>query len=355
MVTSGTPTHPAALRSAAGSRMYLVIHYVTYVGIVAHASFIGLFAWLHLPLLAVFNVYSVAAWVAARIANRRRYPTLALCLLSTEVVGHAVLATSLLGWNSGFDLYLWPVIPFLMFHDQLRTRFAVLGSLAVGAIDLALRITTFQGEHLPLPFWVPYLNIVIPLLALGVISVYFRFASIDVERRMEQLAMTDSLTRLPNRRSMRDSLELEAARFARHGTRYSVVLADIDGFKNINDSSGHEAGDQALRALANALRATLRAQDQVARWGGEEFLCLLPQTELREAGIVAERLRAAVEELNFAVAGQTISATMTFGVATAEKASSGEDCVRRADRALYLGKEQGKNRVVLEAKTEQAA
>jgi diguanylate cyclase (GGDEF)-like protein len=335
------------------SRMVPVVHYVTYVGISAHALFIGVFAWLGLPLLAAFNVFSVAAWVAARVANHRRAAGVAVLLLFVEVTSHAILACRLLGWTSGFHYYLIPIVPFLMFHDRLSTRAAVIGSAAVTATYVLLRAATI--DVVP-SFVAPgvlravaYGNIAIPLVALGVISFYFRLASIEVERHMESLAMTDPLTRLPNRRRMRELLEAERVRCARDGHPFGVVLGDIDGFKLINDTLGHDCGDHVLAEVGGVLRGVLRAQDAVARWGGEEFLFLLPDTDLRGAGVVAEKLRGALEASKINFAERHVPVAMTFGVAVCIRGTTVPDAIARADRALYCGKHAGKNQVVLES------
>lgn len=335
------------------SRMVPVVHNLTYVGIVAHALFIGVFAWLGLPALAAFNVLSVAAWVGARVANQRRYPGVAVLLLFLEVSSHAIFACHVLGWNSGFHYYLVPVVPFLMFHDRLSTRTAVLGSAAVTLTYLLLRAATI--DVVP-SFVAPavlravdYGNIAIPLAALAIISVHFRMASIEVERGMESLAMTDALTRLPNRRRMRELLEAERVRCARDGHPFGVVLGDIDGFKLINDTLGHDCGDHVLAEVAGALRGVLRAQDAVARWGGEEFLFLLPDTDLHGAGVVAEKLRAALQAAAITFAERRVPVAMTFGVAVVTRGTTVQDAIARADRALYSGKHGGKNQVVLES------
>jgi diguanylate cyclase len=330
-----------------------VVRYVTIVGISAHALFIGVFAWLGLPLLAVVNVFSVAAWMGARVANDRRLPGVAVLLLFVEIVSHAILACRVLGWNSGFHYYLIPIVPFLMFHDRLSTPAAVVGSVAVTAIYLLLRAATI--DVVP-TFVAPaalraidYGNIAIPLVALGIISIYFRLASLEVERHMEGLAMTDALTRLPNRRHMRELLEGERVRCARDGHPFGVVLGDIDGFKIINDTRGHDCGDHVLTEVAVALRSVLRAQDSVARWGGEEFLFLLPDTDLLGAGVVAEKLRGALVAAQISFAERHVSVGMTFGVAVCTRGTTVEDAIGRADRALYSGKHAGKNQVVLES------
>jgi diguanylate cyclase (GGDEF)-like protein len=338
---------------AAASRMYPVIRYVTYVGIIAHAAFVAVFASLGLGLLAAFNVYSVASWVGARLANERGRPGAAILLLFVEILSHAILACHLLGWNSGFHYYLIPLVPFLMFHDRISTRTAIVGSVIVMATYLLLRAATIDvapsGISAAALRAIDYGNIAVPLIALAIISGYFRLASIDVERSMEALAMTDALTKLPNRRRMRELLEAERVRCARGGHPFGVVLGDIDAFKLINDTRGHDCGDHVLTEVAAALRGVLRAQDAVARWGGEEFLFLLPDTDLGGAGVVAEKLRATLEATAIAFAERLVPVAMTFGVAVCTRGTTVKDAIGRADRALYSGKVAGKNQVVLES------
>lgn len=125
-----------------------------------------------------------------------------------------------------------------------------------------------------------------------IISVYFRFASVEAEQAMETLAMTDPLTRLANRRRMRDLLEVERVRYQRNQRPFAVIVADVDDFKKVNDQQGHDRGDHVLMHVANLMRAVVRAQDCIARWGGEEFLFLLPDTDL-EARASSPRRSAA--------------------------------------------------------------
>jgi diguanylate cyclase (GGDEF)-like protein len=339
------------MSSAQTSRAYWVVHYTTYVGISAHAAFIPLFFWLGVPAMAWFNVYSVAAWIAGRIANQRMQAQLAAWLLTSEVMAHAILACHFVGWHSGFYYYLFPLIPFLIFNDQLPTRTVVLGSSAIAVVFYALRVFTI--DVVPPAGWagraafVEYVNMGVPLTALVIISVYFRFASVEAEQAMETLAMTDPLTRLANRRRMRDLLEVERVRFQRNQKPFTVIIADVDDFKKINDHQGHDCGDHVLMHVANIMRSVVRAQDCIARWGGEEFLFLLPDTDLNGAGIVAEKVRSAVEKSDITFLGKPLHVTMTFGVAMHSGGAKVDECVRLADAALYTGKSAGKNRVVV--------
>src|SRR4051812_3750784 len=149
--------------------MVPVVHYVTLVGISSHAVFVAVFFALGLPTLALFNVYSVASWIGARVLNRT-HPQLAAFLLFVEVVSHGVLASLLLGWNSGFHYYLIPVVPFLLFHDRLSTRIVIAGSALVTAIYILLRVATIDvvpGAISPVILrLIEYGNMAIPLTAL---------------------------------------------------------------------------------------------------------------------------------------------------------------------------------------------
>ena len=161
-------------------------------------------------------------------------------------------------------------------------------------------------------------------------------------------AITDELTGLVNRRRFLEALRSEITRGRRLGGRLSVVLADLDGFKSINDRFGHHAGDEVLIAFADLLRAHGRDVDVAARLGGEEFAILLPETGLEGASAVADRLRRSLAELRIRVGiGEEVSVTASFGVAELGDAQSVDGLLRAADSALYRAKERGKNRVEL--------
>jgi len=158
--------------------------------------------------------------------------------------------------------------------------------------------------------------------------------------KMEELATHDALTGVYNRRKFNELTAVELERVRRYGEPLSFVLLDIDHFKRVNDTLGHEAGDEVLVALAEVLRDAVRAVDSVARWGGEEFVALLPQVEEGGAVELAERLRLTVRER--ALAG---GVTVSCGVAQHRPPESADDLFARADRALYRAKEGGRDRV----------
>lgn len=174
--------------------------------------------------------------------------------------------------------------------------------------------------------------------------------TIELEKayqKIKLLALTDPLTNLSNRRDMLEKIESEKTRRKRGGSPLSLVLADIDDFKKINDTHGHEWGDYVLVHLANLMKSIIRKQDSIARWGGEEFLFLLPETDQQGAVAITEKVRQVIAKTAFKFKDQTLMISMTFGVCTLHDNSIDTDeCLRNADSALYEGKNSGKNRVV---------
>lgn len=174
-------------------------------------------------------------------------------------------------------------------------------------------------------------------------------AELDLQRRAEQAASylcqsrTDELTGLPNRRVFNDELARSLAGWRDCGIPFSLVLADIDRFKSVNDSFGHLAGDTVLADVARALQAAVRANDVVARFGGEEFALLLPNTDAAGAQQVAERVRQLVETARFVFDSALISVTVSCGATIVLQGDDAETLLKRCDAALYAAKHEGRN------------
>ncbi|MEF8748598.1 MAG: GGDEF domain-containing protein [Candidatus Accumulibacter propinquus] len=166
---------------------------------------------------------------------------------------------------------------------------------------------------------------------------------VAANQELEQLARVDALTGLQNRNSANERLRQEFLRLKRSGHLYVVLFMDIDYFKAINDTYGHDTGDQVLRHVATVLKDTLRESDFVARYGGEEFLAVLPETNAEGALRLAETVRQTVSRHAFPVAERV---TVSIGVAMATDQDKNEEvAVRRADTALYQAKADGRNAV----------
>jgi len=178
---------------------------------------------------------------------------------------------------------------------------------------------------------------------------------IDLEKRqheslerMQKMATHDSLTDLFNRRALYDIAENELARARRENKPVSLVMMDIDHFKNVNDEHGHNIGDQALRMVAHIILEKIRGYDTAGRWGGEEFLLVLPGTYLEEARQIAERVRQGIESAKIQLqGGKHLNLQASFGVSAAmpEDLLTFDLLVHQADEALYDAKGEGRNRV----------
>ena len=166
---------------------------------------------------------------------------------------------------------------------------------------------------------------------------------------IKNIAIYDTLTGLYNRRYFEERLVLDAQKSFYGGTPLSLVMADIDHFKKVNDTFGHTEGDRVLFEIANLLKASVRKKDTVARYGGEEFILILPETGLGEASMIAERIRKLVESTLFEIANARINLTVSMGISNfpSHRAKSKEELVKMADQALYDAKRGGRNKVCI--------
>jgi diguanylate cyclase (GGDEF)-like protein len=167
--------------------------------------------------------------------------------------------------------------------------------------------------------------------------------------QLQNQAHTDDLTGVANRRHFMEELNKELARYRRHGTPFAVAVLDVDHFKNVNDTFGHDAGDRVLCAIARCLVETLRAYDGVGRIGGEEFGILLPNTSLQAAEETCKRLLARLRSEEVSVEEGTIRVTASIGVSAGNPTTRGaESIIKAADKNLYAAKAGGRNRVVVD-------
>jgi len=159
---------------------------------------------------------------------------------------------------------------------------------------------------------------------------------------LEEISSTDQLTGLHNRYQVREIFDFEIAQSKRYHTDLSIIMMDLDHFKLINDTYGHTVGDQFLQEIANILKSTLREAELIVRWGGEEFLIIVPKANLEKVSEIAERLRTTIEAKKFTTVGHR---TASFGITTFIENDSLDSMLLRADNALYRAKEHGRNRI----------
>jgi diguanylate cyclase (GGDEF)-like protein len=241
------------------------------------------------------------------------------------------------------NLYLLPVITSALTLGKLAT----LGNVGLIAACYILLGSASFVEFLTLRFVAGFAAQLAPVLLVAYITTMF---SADIRYGLQHaklLAETDDLTGLFNTRGFAIAANRLFGQATRYGRPASVLMIDSDNLKYINDTHGHEAGSRLLRQIANAVQSELRATDVPARYGGDEFIVLLPETPPKGAMDVAERIRNAIASRPLAINGQNVAATVSVGIACyPEDGRTLDALATRADRALYQAKQEGRNRVV---------
>jgi diguanylate cyclase (GGDEF)-like protein len=338
-------------------RFFLVLNHCAVLGLVVHTLLIPVFILVGCGVLASLNVASAMLWAGALFLNRHGRHNLALALVYGEVLTHSIVAVTEIGWASGFQYYLLLAPPMLFFsHLKTREKLALMALAGMTLVGLQLVGSFLPPVHNISPGLLALLsigNLTTAFVVLAFLIYYYHYIAVRAESAMmrtndelARLASTDPLTGLINRRKMVEELNREVERFMRSYQSFAILLADMDDFKLVNDRFGHEAGDHVLQQLALLMGRLTRQVDRVARWGGEEFMLLLPGTDRPGALRVAEKLRDAVASHPFFYNGERLVPTITVGVAIFEPGEQVDRCILRADHALYRGKQQGKNRVV---------
>ncbi len=168
---------------------------------------------------------------------------------------------------------------------------------------------------------------------------------LELSKKHQQLAHFDPLTELSNRRDALRILEQEQAISIRNKEPLSVILCDVDYFKKVNDQYGHNTGDAVLKGLAQLFTDNIREQDYIARWGGEEFLFIFPQTVAKSANIIAEKIQQKIQNHSVDCEGRTIKVTVSMGIEEFSEGQSIDEVINGADKYLYLAKDSGRNQI----------
>lgn len=314
-------------------------------------AFFFIFHYLGSPILAWINVFSVPMYAIAWWALKTRRNVLALTLIWIEVLIHATLGSLLIGWEAGFYYYLLMFIPALIAGNRSFRR-AAGEVLFLWLFYIVLYMATRLVEPLQ-PIAAGALQ-GIYLFNLSVVFGMFSYLSLYYMRTVKQahaslryMATIDPLTRLYNRRHVAElaNREILGNGVCSNGAELAFLLMDIDHFKQINDHYGHDCGDQVLSEVSQLLTVTLRDKDYLGRWGGEEFLAVLPDADARQALQVAERVRQVVAGHDWSRYCLDTPVTLSIGVSQHRAGEALSEAVARADAALYAGKHGGRNRV----------
>lgn len=197
------------------------------------------------------------------------------------------------------------------------------------------------------------LRLILSFLTMTFLSALYEYSrmqsyknALEISSQYQKLAMCDPLTKLANRRNASTVLQQEKSRVSRNNEPLSILLCDLDHFKAVNDKYGHNGGDKVLIDLSRVFKENVRQQDCVARWGGEEFLFILPQTSAEQAAIIAEKIRANVQNHTIMFLEHQINVTISIGIAQLEADQTIDELINNADKCLYQAKELGRNRII---------
>ncbi len=313
----------------------------------------------HYGVYSLFPLGFLGIYAAAFYLTYSSRTVMAFYLVIILGVGWCFLSTDLFGWNTGAQ-YVYPLLLVYIFngtHRSITRKIVDAGILAaVGTVTFAMSITgsavflISRGELVVQET----LNMLSTFFSLGLITVIFSKDTLDAEkklmeynREMTHQAETDALTGLMNRRAGEKYFKEICRTSAKQGFFINVAMGDIDFFKKVNDTYGHDAGDDVLKALAEVFKNFVEQKGAAVRWGGEEFLFVLIGMNADDAAIEMEHLRETIEELTIHACGEELHVTMTFGLEDVGRDQSLEDVLEAADRKLYMGKARGRNQVVL--------
>ncbi len=339
----------------------LILHAVT----ILHAIFVVFFVLTDIKVMAVYNFAVMFAYqgIVLLIKNKKTY--LAYILTCIEVVVHAILATLFVGFGSGFQVYCVAMIAvscYTTFTWECFKKgtgetiaFSLFSTFGYFVCYIFSKYFTPLREISEIAETIMYI-----VNALFMFLIIFSFMMLlfwDINHRsdklmakntqLDEMSKKDPLTKLYNRRYMNYELNRRMSYLMGEGRIFGLIMADIDNFKSVNDTYGHEAGDDVLIAVANEFTNALRGDDCVCRWGGEEFLVVINGNH-QITSDVAERIRKRIEELTIETGEHKLKVTMTFGVSESIPGLKVEKLIQIADERLYKGKQNGKNCVVKE-------
>lgn len=279
-----------------------------------------------------------------------------------EVIVMVTASILTIGWDAGFQCYLFAAItgsfyfPFIIKGSKRNILSLVLSVLLIVVFFLNYLLSSMLNPFEPLSdTWMHLLFIVNSLIAL-VLMVGFSFLFVwellskqkilELQNeQLDELAHKDPLTHLYNRRSMNKKMDERMLELKKTGRRFTLVLGDIDDFKHVNDTYGHDVGDLVLTTIADIISRNVGSQDVVCRWGGEEILIMM--NESLESGLLTvEKIRKAVEDNVCESENGDVRVTMTFGAAESIPGFTIEHLIQQSDDRLYYGKRNGKNQIV---------
>ena len=322
---------------------------IVQIAFAIHVLLLGLFLIVELPMMWMTNALSVMAYIACLLAIKHRLYRCAGMLICIEIIAHAAIATWVLGWDSNFHFYVFCIVPIIAFgfHSspvRRRCLSAAVLIVTVGGYLLRNRVPLASISEQAQDVFGAVNALTATALLLHATALSVRF-NLSMHMNLYHSAHRDSLTNLYTRRRVLQRLRQLGG--GRRELPTAMVLIDIDHFKQINDQYGHDTGDVVLQQVAEVIASCVRTTDIAARWGGEEFLVLMPNTPFDDARVIAERILTHLREQAGLTRQVSVTLTATLAVAILKDGETFRDALNRADQRLYEGKQEGRNRVML--------
>lgn len=332
---------------------------------IVHFIFCIIFLSMRIFPMTIYNIFIFIMyfWLSKKLSENKSLLNIYYIYIA-EILVHSTIATICIGWQFAFMYYLIGLIPvsfYLTFSVSVfkRRLFYPFFTSALVLIDFfCVRIYSLNFAPLYPNTRTAYmvtLSTINYLIGFGCTFLFSALFAIEVnsmqlmmeseQEKLEDQASYDPLTHFLNRRTMDERLTSAHRNAIINNVNYSLIMCDIDHFKQFNDTYGHDCGDFVLQCISKIISAQTRGKDSVSRWGGEEFLILVSDN-IDIATEVAERIRKAIEEYDFYYEGKSLHVTITLGVSTYFPSSKVKTLIEIADKRLYKGKENGRNQVV---------
>ncbi len=313
----------------------------------AHIFYLITFAVNHVTEMAVFNIFSVTMYFSMLIAAHhiKKLDTLTYISIA-EIIIHAAAATCLIGWQPDFGMFLLMIIPatFLIPHKKVYPPYITAFVSIVTYVILRLNITDqaqvkYNFTDHRIIALITIVNAIMGTNTLIYASAGYILYRKYLEYNLACLATLDPLTKLRNRRDMNERIK----QISSAGKKYVIGIGDIDSFKNVNDTYGHDTGDTVLVYVAEVLSRNIPDNGYVARWGGEEFLFIIADSDTDAGVSYTEEIHKELRSHVFSVGEREFGVTMTFGVSCGSAGDNKDSVINTADKLLYTGKNNGKN------------
>ena len=338
--------------------LIVLVRYITLIIMLYHFA-AGVYVLLRgLTFYGIVLLLSAVIMLTVMALSYKARPHIMLAVMGADIVAATAILTYGFGWRCSFQNMIYVLMMILWYDADTDRRLKMVFSLLLAGWVCAISALTPFGDSILDPDTTEYeavvfINIVIFSVCLSFVAYFFCTKYIEAEhklflynKKLKSMAESDPLTRLPNRRCIMSALDEITENYEANGNSVSIAIGDIDFFKKVNDTYGHDCGDYALKELADMFSEFMEGRGFAGRWGGEEFLFVFSAMNGDDAYVALDSLREKIEARVFGFADVQFKLTMTFGLEEYCKMTGSDDTIKSADNKLYLGKESGRNKVV---------